>query len=222
LLLYITKFNLKVFKALVTDSLYPILFLMFRKNVKKNYKKAPTSKVPNLTKLKGFFNVSQCIGKHCTHIMHYSNTNITFSLLSRFSLPSPSLSLSPLLHNTLIFPLLSLCLMQDQKHKSSEEVGFCRVLAEIGKAIEVHRSQSPMGFTMGLNLLLLVAIVATNVLSLNHFSSTLQTSKRPPSPAPIRNPPPLSPPLHYISSYTATLPPFPHRHCLPQPPGPPL
>lgn len=34
-----------------------------------------------------------------------------------------------------------------------------------------------MGFTMGLNLLLLVAMVATNILSLYHLSSTLQSPK---------------------------------------------
>ncbi|GLT62559.1 hypothetical protein SLA2020_351860 [Shorea laevis] len=38
-----------------------------------------------------------------------------------------------------------------------------------------------MGYTMGLNLLLLLAMVATNILSLYHLSSTLQTPKRPPS-----------------------------------------
>lgn len=36
-----------------------------------------------------------------------------------------------------------------------------------------------MGFTMGLNLLLLVAMVATNILSLYHLSSTLQSTKSP-------------------------------------------
>ncbi|KAF3945658.1 hypothetical protein CMV_027987, partial [Castanea mollissima] len=42
-----------------------------------------------------------------------------------------------------------------------------------------------MGFTMGLNLLLLLAIVATNILSLYHLSSTLQTPKKPPTTAPL-------------------------------------
>jgi|UniRef100_A0A2N9EJJ4 SAM-dependent methyltransferase len=41
-----------------------------------------------------------------------------------------------------------------------------------------------MGFTMGLNLLLLLAMVATNILSLYHLSSTLQTSKKLPPPLP--------------------------------------
>ncbi|KAM1008293.1 hypothetical protein ACFX2J_004747 [Malus domestica] len=41
-----------------------------------------------------------------------------------------------------------------------------------------------MGVTMGLNLLLLMAMVATNILSLYHLSSTLQTPK-PPTPQPV-------------------------------------
>ncbi|KAG5517144.1 hypothetical protein RHGRI_037785 [Rhododendron griersonianum] len=40
-----------------------------------------------------------------------------------------------------------------------------------------------MGFTMGLNMLLLLAMVATNLLSLYHLSSTLQS--RPPAPPPV-------------------------------------
>ncbi|GLU13932.1 hypothetical protein SLE2022_305350 [Rubroshorea leprosula] len=44
-----------------------------------------------------------------------------------------------------------------------------------------------MGFTMGLNLLLLMAMVATNILSLYHLSSTLVSSK---SPSPIHSPVP--------------------------------
>ncbi|KAF5465986.1 hypothetical protein F2P56_015945 [Juglans regia] len=39
-----------------------------------------------------------------------------------------------------------------------------------------------MGFTMSLNLLLLVDMVATNILSLYHLSSTIQTSGKPPAP----------------------------------------
>ncbi|XP_059435893.1 probable methyltransferase At1g29790 [Corylus avellana] len=57
-----------------------------------------------------------------------------------------------------------------------------------------------MGFTMGLNLLLLVAMVATNILSLYHLSSTLQTPKRPPSPAPV--PDHL---LHQLQTIRATI-----------------
>ncbi|CAM8879391.1 hypothetical protein QQ045_006034 [Rhodiola kirilowii] len=45
-----------------------------------------------------------------------------------------------------------------------------------------------MGFTMGLNLLLLVAMVATNILSLYHLSSNLQS--KPNSDAPIQKPVP--------------------------------
>ncbi|KAL6333830.1 hypothetical protein AAG906_029016 [Vitis piasezkii] len=41
-----------------------------------------------------------------------------------------------------------------------------------------------MGLTMGLNLLLLVAMVATNILSLYHLSSTIQSKPTPP-PAPV-------------------------------------
>ncbi|KAM7500636.1 hypothetical protein LguiA_025050 [Lonicera macranthoides] len=40
-----------------------------------------------------------------------------------------------------------------------------------------------MGFTMGLNLLLLLAMVATNILSLYHLSSTIQS--KPPIPPPV-------------------------------------
>jgi hypothetical protein len=155
--------------------------------------------------------------------MHYSNTKITFSLLCPLTFPLPSI-----LHRSLSLSSssqhshppssssLSLSVSCKTKNINLQKRGFCGVLAEIGKAIEVHKSQSPMGFTMDLNLLLLVAMVATNMLSLNHLFSTLQTSKRPPSPAPIPDPPPL----YQISSYTATLPSFPHQHCLPQPPGP--
>ncbi|KAG7963550.1 hypothetical protein I3843_09G123500 [Carya illinoinensis] len=42
-----------------------------------------------------------------------------------------------------------------------------------------------MGFTMGLNMLLLLAMVATNILSLYHLSSTIQTTKKPPAPVPV-------------------------------------
>ncbi|KAK9064383.1 hypothetical protein SSX86_015765 [Deinandra increscens subsp. villosa] len=41
-----------------------------------------------------------------------------------------------------------------------------------------------MGFTMGLNLLLLVAMVATNILSLYHLSTTIISPKPPTSPTP--------------------------------------
>uniref|UniRef100_A0A5B6ZZU6 Methyltransferase type 11 domain-containing protein n=1 Tax=Davidia involucrata TaxID=16924 RepID=A0A5B6ZZU6_DAVIN len=41
-----------------------------------------------------------------------------------------------------------------------------------------------MGFTMSLNLLLLLAMVATNILSLYHLSSTLQSKPPPPPPVP--------------------------------------
>ncbi|CAA0832368.1 S-adenosyl-L-methionine-dependent methyltransferases superfamily protein [Striga hermonthica] len=40
-----------------------------------------------------------------------------------------------------------------------------------------------MGFTMGLNLLLLLAMVATNILSLYHLSSNIQS--KPPTPPPV-------------------------------------
>ncbi|CAK9139269.1 unnamed protein product [Ilex paraguariensis] len=55
-----------------------------------------------------------------------------------------------------------------------------------------------MRFTMGLNLLLLVAMVATNILSLYHLSSTLQS--KPPAPAPV--PDHL---LHQLSTIRATI-----------------
>ncbi|KAB1221380.1 hypothetical protein CJ030_MR2G004080 [Morella rubra] len=42
-----------------------------------------------------------------------------------------------------------------------------------------------MGFTMGLNLVLLIAMVATNILSLYHLSSTVQTNKKTPNPPPV-------------------------------------
>uniref|UniRef100_A0A7N0U467 S-adenosyl-L-methionine-dependent methyltransferase n=1 Tax=Kalanchoe fedtschenkoi TaxID=63787 RepID=A0A7N0U467_KALFE len=45
-----------------------------------------------------------------------------------------------------------------------------------------------MGFTMGLNLLLLIAMVATNILSLYHLSSNLQS--KPTSHAPVQQPVP--------------------------------
>ncbi|GAB2299107.1 Probable methyltransferase At1g29790 [Dionaea muscipula] len=82
-----------------------------------------------------------------------------------------------------------------------------------------------MGLTMGLNLLLLLAMVAANLLSLYHLSSTLQ-SKPPPSPpipdhlirqlSTIRatinhltrlQPPPLSSPTAKIPTTTPTTPP---------------
>lgn len=40
-----------------------------------------------------------------------------------------------------------------------------------------------MGFTMGLNMMLLLAMVATNILSLYHLSSTIQSN--PPTPPPV-------------------------------------
>ncbi|KAF7852109.1 hypothetical protein BT93_L0505 [Corymbia citriodora subsp. variegata] len=49
-----------------------------------------------------------------------------------------------------------------------------------------------MGFTMGLNLVLLMAMVATNILSLYHLSTTVQSPKAPP-PARPRPPPPPAP-----------------------------
>ncbi|KAI4295392.1 hypothetical protein L6164_035441 [Bauhinia variegata] len=42
-----------------------------------------------------------------------------------------------------------------------------------------------MGYTMGLNLLLLMAMVATNILSLYHLSSTLQSPKSTKAPPPV-------------------------------------
>ncbi|XP_009614046.1 putative methyltransferase At1g29790 [Nicotiana tabacum] len=67
-----------------------------------------------------------------------------------------------------------------------------------------------MGFTMGLNLLLLVAMVATNILSLYHLSSNLQSK------------PPVAPPvpdhlLHQLQTIRATI---NHLTRL-QPPAPP-
>ncbi|CAB4306757.1 unnamed protein product [Prunus armeniaca] len=56
-----------------------------------------------------------------------------------------------------------------------------------------------MGFTMGLNLLLLMAMVATNILSLYHLSSTIQTPK---SPAPQPVPDHL---LHQLHTIRATI-----------------
>ncbi|KAE8124237.1 hypothetical protein FH972_019140 [Carpinus fangiana] len=53
-------------------------------------------------------------------------------------------------------------------------------------------------------------MVATNILSLNHLSSTLQTPKRPPSAVPVPDPLTLLPPIHQISSYTPTSPPSPN------------
>ncbi|KAJ7947154.1 S-adenosyl-L-methionine-dependent methyltransferase superfamily protein [Quillaja saponaria] len=56
-----------------------------------------------------------------------------------------------------------------------------------------------MGFNMGLNLLLLMAMVATNILSLYHLSSTLQSPK-PPTPQPV--PDQL---LHQLHTIRATI-----------------
>ncbi|KAI4298221.1 hypothetical protein L6164_031805 [Bauhinia variegata] len=42
-----------------------------------------------------------------------------------------------------------------------------------------------MGFSMGLNFLLLMAMVATNILSLYHLSSTVQSPKSPKAPPPV-------------------------------------
>ncbi|KAL7129743.1 hypothetical protein ABFS83_13G088800 [Erythranthe nasuta] len=55
-----------------------------------------------------------------------------------------------------------------------------------------------MGFTMGLNLLLLMAMVATNILSLYHLSTTIQS--KPSSPPPI--PDHL---IHQLSTIRATI-----------------
>ncbi|KAL1555891.1 putative methyltransferase [Salvia divinorum] len=55
-----------------------------------------------------------------------------------------------------------------------------------------------MGFTMGLNLLLLLAMVATNILSLYHLSSTIQS--KPPTPPPV--PDHL---IHQLSTIRATI-----------------
>ncbi|KAL0363535.1 UNVERIFIED_CONTAM: hypothetical protein Scaly_1308700 [Sesamum calycinum] len=55
-----------------------------------------------------------------------------------------------------------------------------------------------MGFTMGLNLLLLLAMVATNILSLYHLSSTIQS--KPPAAAPV--PDHL---IHQLSTIRATI-----------------
>ncbi|KAG9157535.1 hypothetical protein Leryth_010367 [Lithospermum erythrorhizon] len=60
-----------------------------------------------------------------------------------------------------------------------------------------------MGITMGLNLLLLVAMVATNILSLYHLSSTLHSP--PPSTHPTSPPP--TPPYATISHLTRLHPP---------------
>ena len=99
------------------------------------------------------YSASQCIRKHCSFPIHYSNTKIPFSLLTRFPTPFSV---------TLSFSFSS-------QHLSS-------------------MLQTPM--------------VATNILSLNHLSSAVQTPKRPPSPAPVPDPPPL----RQISSYTPTSP----------------
>ncbi|KAL0352898.1 UNVERIFIED_CONTAM: hypothetical protein Sangu_0871100 [Sesamum angustifolium] len=55
-----------------------------------------------------------------------------------------------------------------------------------------------MGFTMGLNLLLLLAMVATNILSLYHLSSTIQS--KPPAASPV--PDHL---IHQLSTIRATI-----------------
>ncbi|KAL3851451.1 hypothetical protein ACJIZ3_013333 [Penstemon smallii] len=57
-----------------------------------------------------------------------------------------------------------------------------------------------MGFTMGLNLVLLIAMVATNILSLYHLSSTLQSHPTTTTPPPI--PDHL---LHQLSTIRATI-----------------
>ncbi|KAJ8761950.1 hypothetical protein K2173_006552 [Erythroxylum novogranatense] len=56
-----------------------------------------------------------------------------------------------------------------------------------------------MGFTMGLNFVLLLAMVATNILSLYHLSSTVQSPK-PPAPEPV--PDQL---LHQLHAIRATI-----------------
>ncbi|GAV64942.1 Methyltransf_29 domain-containing protein [Cephalotus follicularis] len=56
-----------------------------------------------------------------------------------------------------------------------------------------------MGFTMGLNLLLLIAMVATNILSLYHLSSTLQSTK----PQPLQPVPDHL--LHQLNTIRATI-----------------
>ncbi|PRQ29361.1 putative S-adenosyl-L-methionine-dependent methyltransferase [Rosa chinensis] len=58
-----------------------------------------------------------------------------------------------------------------------------------------------MGFTMGLNLLLLMAMVATNILSLYHLSSTIQSPKQSPPP---KNPVPDHL-LHQLHTIRATI-----------------
>ncbi|KAA8519556.1 hypothetical protein F0562_013820 [Nyssa sinensis] len=62
-----------------------------------------------------------------------------------------------------------------------------------------------MGFTMGLNLVLLFAMVATNILSLYHLSSTLQS--KPPAPPPV--PDHL---IHQLRTIRATINHLTHLH----------
>lgn len=57
---------------------------------------------------------------------------------------------------------------------------------------------STMGFTMGLNLLLLLAMVATNILSLYHLSSTIQSKPAAPPPVPDHL-------IHQLSTIRATI-----------------
>ncbi|KAL6991387.1 putative methyltransferase [Sarracenia purpurea var. burkii] len=59
--------------------------------------------------------------------------------------------------------------------------------------------QMEMGFTMGLNMLLLLAMVATNILSLYHLSTTLQSKPQtPPPPVPDHL-------LHQLHTIRATI-----------------
>ncbi|XP_041023381.1 probable methyltransferase At1g29790 [Juglans microcarpa x Juglans regia] len=62
------------------------------------------------------------------------------------------------------------------------------------------KAKPKMGFTMGLNMLLLLTMVATNILSLYHLSSTIQTTKKPPAPVPV--PDHL---LHQLNTIRATI-----------------
>ncbi|KAL3616938.1 putative methyltransferase At1g29790 [Castilleja foliolosa] len=55
-----------------------------------------------------------------------------------------------------------------------------------------------MGFTMGLNLLLLLAMVATNIFSLYHLSSTIQSKPAAPPPVPDHL-------IHQLSTIRATI-----------------
>ncbi|XP_057950309.1 probable methyltransferase At1g29790 [Malania oleifera] len=66
------------------------------------------------------------------------------------------------------------------------------------KGKSVKQSKLAMGFTMGLNLLLLLAMVATNILSLYHLSSSLQKPPSPPPPVPDHL-------LHQLHTIRATI-----------------